>query len=163
VSRFFIRMDDDGEPILLAEDVSHDQEKPLLLDFDADDYETARKIFNVFNEGFTQGRETATECPVHGNAVHGKEAEELRAGIELILGDMPEDTEDLQAALQGLIDHTDARDSLVFTENLNLITGQKLFKLTSAIHAIAVNIDRQAGIQVHDVKKELWAVLGEHS
>jgi len=63
-------------------------------------------------------------CDRHGGAVHGQEAEELRAGVEQILGN----TEDVSAeyaedvlrkmrkALTFLLDHVDARDSLAFRE-----------------------------------------------
>lgn len=64
-------------------------------------------------------------CIEHG-FVHGKEAEELRAGIERVLAgrDECEDTEVsadvvavLFAALQDLVDHVDARDSLAWGES----------------------------------------------
>lgn len=63
-------------------------------------------------------------CDRHGGAVHGQEAEELRAGVEQILrntsavGD--EDASDvlrgLRKSLVFLLDRIDARDSLAFRE-----------------------------------------------
>ena len=61
-------------------------------------------------------------CERHTDAVHGKEAEELRAGIERILRDMDDVDEDDDAfretrkKLIALLDHVDARDSLAFRE-----------------------------------------------
>lgn len=63
-------------------------------------------------------------CERHTEAVHGKEAEELRAGIERILrymGDADEDDElhafrETRQKLIALLDHVDARDSLAFRE-----------------------------------------------
>jgi len=53
------------------------------------------------------------ECPVHSYAEHGKEAEELRVGIEDALNQPPEW---LESELRGLLDRVDARDSLAFLE-----------------------------------------------
>lgn len=60
-------------------------------------------------------------CDRHGGAVHGHEAEELRAGIEQIRRDHPAEDDDLdahiiRAALRRLLDDIDARDSLAFLE-----------------------------------------------
>jgi hypothetical protein len=63
-------------------------------------------------------------CEKHGGAVHGKEAEELRAGVEQILRDTAgaHDDDDvhhvreLRASLIRLLDRVDARDSLAFLE-----------------------------------------------
>lgn len=67
-------------------------------------------------------------CPVHADQRHGKEAEELRAGIEDLLkryeehnGDETltetlEAYEGLRGDLQALLDDVDARDSLAFLE-----------------------------------------------
>jgi hypothetical protein len=52
-------------------------------------------------------------CARHGGAVHGHEAEELRAGIEKVLRDPPAE---LRSALRRLLDDVDARDSLTFLE-----------------------------------------------
>jgi len=71
-------------------------------------------------------------CARHADQVHGKEAEELRAGIEQILQNtadfrlgQPTAFEDVPASvivgmrrsLQFLLDHIDARDSLAYLEN----------------------------------------------
>jgi hypothetical protein len=63
-------------------------------------------------------------CAKHGGAVHGTEAEELRAGIERVLANIavvrPEDAASVLAAtrstLQRVLDHVDARDSLAYLE-----------------------------------------------
>lgn len=58
-------------------------------------------------------------CAQHGGAVHGREAEELRAGIERIRKDHPPDhvgEHIVHAALRRLLDEVDARDSLAFLE-----------------------------------------------
>lgn len=62
-------------------------------------------------------------CEKHGGAVHGQEAEELRAGVEKILQDTsgvrdgePSDLEDFRRSLIRLLDRVDARDSLSFLE-----------------------------------------------
>ena len=58
-------------------------------------------------------------CEKHGGVVHGREAEELRAGIEDVLkehgqasNDERADLEEMQDALQRLLSEVDARDSL---------------------------------------------------
>lgn len=63
-------------------------------------------------------------CELHGGAVHGKEAEELRGGVERILrsmSDVPASDEfhalrEARKALILLLDRIDARDSLAFLE-----------------------------------------------
>jgi hypothetical protein len=63
-------------------------------------------------------------CERHGGAVHGREAEELRAGVEQILFNttdvLPADEESVLASLRKalifLLDRIDARDSLAFRE-----------------------------------------------
>jgi hypothetical protein len=63
-------------------------------------------------------------CARHGGAVHGQEAEELRAGVEQILRNTDGVREDeaafvlpeLRKSLLFLLDHVDARDSLAFRE-----------------------------------------------
>lgn len=49
-------------------------------------------------------------CTLHKHAPHGKEAEELRLGIEKLLAQRPLDG--WEKALQKLLDRVDARDSL---------------------------------------------------
>jgi hypothetical protein len=63
-------------------------------------------------------------CDRHGGEVHGKEAEELRAGVERSLSNtsevLPEDAADVLAGLRKslifLLDRIDARDSIAFRE-----------------------------------------------
>lgn len=52
-------------------------------------------------------------CERHHGSVHGAEAEQLRAGIENALNGPPEW---LESELRGLLEQTDARDSLAFAE-----------------------------------------------
>lgn len=65
------------------------------------------------------------ECPVHGLQVHGKEAEELRAGIEEIIKTCRPCVSTREEGctgchiveeLQLLVDRVDARDSLAYRE-----------------------------------------------
>jgi len=63
-------------------------------------------------------------CDRHCGAVHGQEAEELRAGVEQILtntsdvddDDAPDVLRALRKSLSFLLDRIDARDSLAFRE-----------------------------------------------
>lgn len=63
-------------------------------------------------------------CERHSGAVHGQEAEELRAGVEQILRNTADVRDDeaafvlaeLRKALIFLLDRVDARDSLAFRE-----------------------------------------------
>ena len=63
-------------------------------------------------------------CARHGGAVHGQEAEELRAGVEQILRNTANVREDeaafvlpeMRKSLLFLLDHINARDSLAFRE-----------------------------------------------
>ena len=63
-------------------------------------------------------------CERHSGAIHGQEAEELRAGVEQILKNTDDVRDDEAAfvlaeqrkALIFLLDHIDARDSLAFRE-----------------------------------------------
>ena len=63
-------------------------------------------------------------CEKHGGAVHGQEAEELRAGIEQILrntsdvddDEAPDVLRSQRKSLIFLLDRVDARDSLAFRE-----------------------------------------------
>jgi hypothetical protein len=54
-------------------------------------------------------------CATHGGAVHGGEAEELRAGIEGLLRS-EDHAGTLRLELQKLLDRVDARDSLAYRE-----------------------------------------------
>jgi len=60
-----------------------------------------------------QRRREHQECPVHAYQQHGKEAQELRAGIEKLLG---ERVPARGPALRKLLDDVDARDSLAYLE-----------------------------------------------
>ena len=61
-------------------------------------------------------------CERHTEAVHGKEAEELRVGIERIVRDMDafdgddDALRETREKLSALLDDVDARDSLAFRE-----------------------------------------------
>lgn len=74
-------------------------------------------------------------CSVHG-FVHGNEAEQLRAGIEKMMGDPGAsgiylncedrtDWDQVTEALQKLLDNTDAHDSLAFLENQDRARARK--------------------------------------
>ena len=54
-------------------------------------------------------------CEAHAGAIHGREAEKLRSGIEKILQSGLSGLR-IRTQLQKLLDDTDARDSLAFVE-----------------------------------------------
>jgi hypothetical protein len=66
-------------------------------------------------------------CKKHGGAVHGREAEELRAGIERLLAEGSDDfrseafseLREIRQELLRLLDAVDARDSLGFLESVD--------------------------------------------
>lgn len=65
-------------------------------------------------EGATGRCNFGLPCPEHHGAVHGKEAEELRTGIEKLLA---ENSYQIQRTeLFALLDRVDARDSLAYLE-----------------------------------------------
>jgi hypothetical protein len=59
---------------------------------------------------------TTSGCPVHNGSAHGAEAEELRKGIEGIIGHLPDDSRDVRGDLIRLLDRVNARDSLAHLE-----------------------------------------------
>lgn len=73
-------------------------------------------------------------CARHYGSIHGQEAEELRAGIEQILGNTADVDQDYDAlhvfremrkSLIFLLDRIDARDSLAFRESTDPTTDTK--------------------------------------
>jgi hypothetical protein len=56
-----------------------------------------------------------SRCPAHDGVTHGKEAEELRRGVEKYLRD-GEPPPKVARALQRLLDRVDARDSCAYLE-----------------------------------------------
>jgi hypothetical protein len=84
------------------------------------------RLTRDFAEVIVQGADTCMvgrTCAKHGGAVHGREAEELRAGVERLLGNSADGDgeehlalEELHKSLFFLLDHVDARDSLAFLE-----------------------------------------------
>ncbi len=71
-----------------------------------------------------QRRDEGIECVMHAWQKHGKEAEELRKGIEdviegwagLTTGCTQEDVDSILFELRKLVDKVDARDSLAYLE-----------------------------------------------
>lgn len=65
-------------------------------------------------------------CEKHAGMVHGREAEELRQGVEKALEAYYADDEmDIDAVLRRLLDNVDARDSLAYIEKRDsLITAK---------------------------------------
>ncbi len=61
----------------------------------------------------TRKRPWSQPCPVHAGVVHGKEAEELRVGLELLLVEHRL----TRRGVQDLLDRVDARDSVAHLEN----------------------------------------------
>lgn len=75
-------------------------------------------IAGDFAEALVQIADTCVvglPCERHGGEVHGREAEELRAGVEEILRNSANVAE-LRKSLFFLLDRIDARDSLSFRE-----------------------------------------------
>ncbi len=87
-------------------------------------------------------------CPVH-NAVHGYEAEELRAGIEAIIEKSPS-AEEFRADLIRLIDTVDARDSLAYRESSD--AGDIVDQM---IHHVP-ELSRVRDSLIMDVTNEKW-------
>ena len=85
-------------------------------------------LANLLNEAAVRLTEAASRCVLgvpcerHRGVVHGREAEELRAGLEKILSDSvhrssgPAAHKELRLSLQRLLDKVNARDSLAFLE-----------------------------------------------
>lgn len=87
----------------------------------------AEPLARNFAEVITQLAEACpigVPCPKHGAAVHGQEAEELRAGVEQIVANIAdvraeealEVLANVRKTLSRLLDHVDARDSLAYLE-----------------------------------------------
>jgi hypothetical protein len=72
----------------------------------------------------SEGCLVGVPCERHSEMVHGKEAEELRSGVEQILANTADVDDDdashvlreMRKSLLFLLDHIDARDSLAFRE-----------------------------------------------
>ncbi len=106
-------------------DVAHDYLRGLVSEEEIRSWESARE----FAQALVQLSGTCVvgaSCAQHEGAVHGQEAEELRAGVEQILhntADVNDDEEEATLVLSGmrrslifLLDRVDARDSLAFRE-----------------------------------------------
>ncbi len=91
---------------------------------DLGDDETRARDFAVALVQLAAACVVGLPCGRHGGAVHGQEAEELRAGVEQILRDTADARDDeasfvlaeLRRSLVFLLDRVDARDSLSFRE-----------------------------------------------
>lgn len=87
-------------------------------------FRVAALMSNMYYEGLADGQVSPyRECAVHGQQVHGGEAEELRKGIEEIVKymDAAEDSDDLISGvrrLKALLEEVDARDSLAYRETV---------------------------------------------
>ena len=77
-------------------------------------------MLDSYVEGFGEGEWSVERtCAIHSGQVHGREAEELRRGIEGIIKGMDEfSSEEWRPLLQNLLDEVDARDSLAYGETL---------------------------------------------
>jgi hypothetical protein len=80
-----------------------------------------------FAQALVQAADTCligVACETHGGEIHGREAEELRAGVEQIINTVAHvhdddalfDLGEIRRALIALLDRVDARDSLAFRE-----------------------------------------------
>lgn len=90
-------------------------------------------------------------CPVHDGAIHGGEAEELRAGIEALIADPPggdlESNREWMLPLQRLLDRVNARDSLGYLERGD---EQRETDLREAFLAGFAFAEDKADISEHD-------------
>jgi hypothetical protein len=75
-------------------------------------------------------------CPVHANEIHGKEAQELRQGIENILTRSGSMTEPMCLKLTNLLNRVDARDSLAYLERGEQTDLWKLEKIKETAIAL---------------------------
>lgn len=86
-------------------------------------YKLADAIAALSAEGLAGLTVSAGGCLVHCGAVHGGEAEELRAGIEALIADPPggdlESNREWKVPLQALLDRVNASDSLARLERRN--------------------------------------------
>jgi len=77
------------------------------------------RLVNTFEADIPDEFLVGAECPVHHFAKHGKEAEELRAGVQKLIADgTNEDTQAVEVLdeLSKLLDEVDAGDSLAYLE-----------------------------------------------
>lgn len=71
---------------------------------------TARRQLRDLLQSIITGQNAGEGCTLHGDAPHGKEAEELRSGIEKLIRSGPFRVDIYE--LQQLLDRVNARDSL---------------------------------------------------
>jgi len=91
---------------------------------------------------------TGFPCAKHGGAVHGQEAEELRSGIEQIVGNIADvkrsdavaTLASTRKSLQFLTDRIDARDSLVYLDKLEASNVLLTVVLNADIHALPAEV-----------------------
>jgi hypothetical protein len=72
----------------------------------------ARRQLRDLLERIIAGQNAGEGCTLHADAPHGKEAEELRSGIEQIIARSNAYVSDVHADLRTLLDQVNARDSL---------------------------------------------------
>jgi hypothetical protein len=95
-------------------------------------------------------------CAVHDGSIHGREAEELRSGIEkiIIAGETSADDEqatDVYDALITLLDRVDARDSLAFSELRD--RAKKGWKTRKANEKKRAAKDKQEALQAFALRR----------
>lgn len=92
-------------------------------------------------------------CARHAGQAHGKEAEELRSGIESILADPPGgdniSNNEWRRELLKLLDRVDARDSLAYLEDSDRLTAD-VERLTRERDEARAERDRCTGHLAHD-------------
>lgn len=128
-----------------------DLARECVADVIAADAELGR----AFAEGIVQLADACViglPCERHGGAVHGREAEELRAGLEQLLDEhgpvpagvsiSPAVFEDLRRDLQRLLDRVDARDSLGYLEASDAAVPEPTYDLLQ-LQALAKATDDQ--------------------
>jgi hypothetical protein len=104
-------------------DVARDYLRGIVSDAAVRSWESPREFARALVQ-IADACVVGVPCERHEGVVHGQEAEELRAGVEQILRNTADVSDDaaafvlaeLRRSLIFLLDHIDARDSLAFRE-----------------------------------------------
>lgn len=138
-----------------------DAANELVADLEIEVSDRDRKIAEL-EARLDRIEEDDKRCPVHGDEVHGAEAEELRAGLERILDDhdFTVDGEDACSDLRGLLDEVDARDSLAFKERTEDPLKKRIAELEAECEAMrgADRDLRAAANRIRELESQLAAV-----
>lgn len=105
------------------------------------DHRLTRAEWRALQDRVNEQLGDTEECPVHSYQSHGREAEELRKGIEGALG---MDLDEVDDYLRDLLDNVDARDSLAFGERRQLLSERWEVRNVKSQVVIDVCGDREA-------------------